>query len=113
MEGGAGNAQPPLPPFLSGASPPAADPGGPLPPLFLDRKKFFADRPTPTPPPPHTPSQGLIWHYPPKKTPGSTPVITQNVSMVLTNKQVLIEFSIFSHGTPEIRLLSVKGYPPK
>ena len=41
---------------------------------------------------------------PPKKNPGSSPVVTQNVSIVLkfNHKQVLIEFSIFSHETPEI-----------
>ena len=52
----------PLPPFLSGASPPVANPGevprGLAPPLFLDRKKFFRVR-SPSPPPPPPPSQGL------------------------------------------------------
>ena len=102
---------PPLPPFLSGASPPVSDPGegprGPAPPLIFRPKIFW--RP---PPPPH---HLKVWirHCPPKKNPGSPPLVTQNVSIVLTNKQVLIEFSIFYHATPEIRLLSLKGYPPK
>ena len=109
-------------------------PGCPLPPLFLDRKKFFTVRP-PSPPPPTISRSGSgttllrkILDPPPPPTPraGSGPtllrkilgpppphLVTQNVSIVLTNKQVLIEFSIFSHATPEIRLLSLKGYSPK
>ena len=51
----------PLPPFLSGASPPVADPAegprGAGPPLFFFPKKIFWLPPTPPPPPP--PSQGL------------------------------------------------------